>query len=193
MPDGSDATQSPGPSGEWPRRMWAGGEVFFSHGQGRGGRGGRLLLGEGAVCEEEVVGVERKGGVGGALAKEKVFVWFERRYYGGLLATEAYICNQRSDHQWEALKSRLLPAVREKRCLVFMKQSEGNHSLRKADAQGMVSMERKIVRRKLPSSVPSPFFQSLPQIPHPVSSQFGLTYAIIKVREENIIMDKPIN
>ena len=181
MPDGSDATQSPGPSGEWPRRMWAGGEVFFSHGQGRGSR---LLLGEGAMCEEEVVGVERKGGVGGALAKEKVFVWFERRYYGGLLAAEAYTCSQRSDHQWEELKSRLLPAVREKRCLVFMKQDEGNHSLRTADAQSIVSMERKIVRRKHPSPVPSPFFQSLPQIPHPVSNQFGPTYAIIKVREE---------
>ena len=170
MPDGSDSTQSPAPppttttSGEWPRRMWAGGEVFFSsRGRGRG-RGDRLLLGEAAVCEEEVVGVERKGssssagvvggGGGGTLAKEKererekekVFVWFERRYYGGLSTAEAYSCCHGGGHQWEELKSRLVPAVRERRCLVFMKRDEGNHSA----AQ---NMERKIVRRKFPHPV----------------------------------------
>lgn len=114
MPDGSDATQSPGPVGDWPRRMWAGGEVYI----GKGGEGGgKLMIGEGAVCEESVVRVNRKGGKSG----EKVFVWFERKYFGGLVGEEGYTALE---------EGRLLadegrkPAVREVRCLAFMKHKE---------------------------------------------------------------------
>lgn len=117
MPDGSDATQSPGPGGDWPRRMWAGGEVYFGKG---GGEGEKLVIGEGAVCEESVVRVDKKGGKSG----EKVFVWFERRYFGGLVG-EGYTALE--EGRLFADEGRK-PAVREKRCLVFMKHEEGDET-----------------------------------------------------------------
>ncbi|KAF8416519.1 hypothetical protein EV426DRAFT_420003 [Tirmania nivea] len=129
MPDGSDATQSPGPARDWPRRMWAGGEVYFGSGEGEGGA---LMIGEGAVCEESVVRVDRKGAKSG----EKVFVWFERRYFGCLVGGEGYMALE---------EGRLLanggrkPAVREKRCLVFMKHKEG-------DGTKVMKVETKVVK-----------------------------------------------
>ncbi|KAF8472494.1 hypothetical protein BDZ91DRAFT_715175 [Kalaharituber pfeilii] len=109
LPDGSDSSQSPGGvDGGWPRRMWAGGEVEFA-GAGKEA----LRFGEGAVCEEEVIGVDRKGSTlvpGGG----KVFVWFERRYYGGV--NNPYGPRD-GDGGWDGKK----PAVKEKRCLVFMR------------------------------------------------------------------------
>ena len=128
MPDGSDATQSPGPGGGWPRRMWAGGEVYFGRGEGESGR---LMIGEGAVCEESVVRVDRKGGKSG----EKVFVWFERRYFGGLVWGEGYTALEEGRLLGDGGRK---PAVREKRCLVFMKHDEGDE----------MKTEMRVVKRK---------------------------------------------
>lgn len=73
MADGTDPDLAP-PGGEFPRRMWAGGEVRFSP----AGEGGLRLDGGRAVCSEGVWGVS--GRLGGKVGGDKVFVDVGRRY-----------------------------------------------------------------------------------------------------------------
>ncbi|EXV03330.1 MaoC like domain protein [Metarhizium robertsii] len=69
-PDGADLDHSPGP--EFPRRMWAGGEVNFH----KGWRESLLMDGRPWRCKEEIGDVRVKGDKG----QEKVFVDVWRRY-----------------------------------------------------------------------------------------------------------------
>lgn len=72
-PDGADPDHSPG--AEYPRRMWAGGEVIFRRGWDE-----RLVLdGRPWSCREEIGRVE----VRGAEPEDKVFVDVWRRYGAG--------------------------------------------------------------------------------------------------------------
>ncbi|EFZ00807.2 hydroxyacyl-thioester dehydratase-like protein [Metarhizium robertsii ARSEF 23] len=68
-PDGADLDHSPGP--EFPRRMWAGGEVNFH----KGWRESLLMDGRPWRCKEEIGDVRVKGDKG----QEKVFVDVWRR------------------------------------------------------------------------------------------------------------------
>jgi hydroxyacyl-ACP dehydratase HTD2-like protein with hotdog domain len=71
--DGADQDHSPG--SEFPRRMWAGGEVIFHPGWRQ-----RLVMdGRPWTCKEEIGDVRVKGDIG----EEKVFVDVWRRYGAG--------------------------------------------------------------------------------------------------------------
>ena len=117
-----------------------------------------LMLGDGAVCEEEVVKVDRKGSCAG----EKVFVWFERRYYGGV--RDPYGPRD-GEGGWE----RKEPAVVERRSLVFMKRDEeqeqgaGNEEGEKIAEMALNKKKKRVIRGEfflrsliLPHSSPQP-------------------------------------
>lgn len=92
-----------------------------------------LRLGATAVCEEEVVKVERKGGRG-VVGGEKVFVWFERRYLSGRMSLAEVYRGIRGEARGEL-------AVMERRCLVFMKHEE-------APSEPATKKEQRIVKRE---------------------------------------------
>ncbi|KAH8149868.1 uncharacterized protein LAJ45_06020 [Morchella importuna] len=98
LPDGSDASQNPGP--EWVRRMWAGGSVHFHPTK-------KMELMDHAVLQEKVVDLQTRGKPGSK--DERMFVYFERSMWSGKQPL------QPSDLiEGEA-------AVVENRCLVFFR------------------------------------------------------------------------
>ncbi|KAM0454065.1 hypothetical protein ACHAO4_004813 [Trichoderma viride] len=94
--DGADRDHAP--SGEFTKRLWAGGEVRFRSDEGL------VLDGRAWVCKEEIGDVKVKGG---GRADEKVFVDLWRRYGLGHGVEEG--------RGWD---------VEERRTLVFMRKGE---------------------------------------------------------------------
>lgn len=94
--DGADRDHAP--SGEFTKRLWAGGEVRFRSDRGL------VLDGRAWVCKEEIGDVKVKGG---GRADEKVFVDLWRRYGLGHEIQEG--------RGWD---------VEERRTLVFMRKME---------------------------------------------------------------------
>jgi hydroxyacyl-ACP dehydratase HTD2-like protein with hotdog domain len=93
--DGADRDHAP--SGEFTKRLWAGGEVRFRSDEGL------RLDGRAWVCEEAIGDVKVKGG---GRADEKVFVDLWRRYGLG---------HEVEGREWD---------VEERRTLVFMRKGE---------------------------------------------------------------------
>ncbi|KAG6046582.1 hypothetical protein E4U39_001222 [Claviceps sp. Clav50 group G5] len=99
--DGGDPDHSPG--AEYPRRMWAGGEVIFH----RGWEENLVLDGRPWRCREDIERVDVRGeGV-----EEKVFVDVWRRYGLGYGLGE----EEGEDGRWD---------IEERRTLVFMREGE---------------------------------------------------------------------
>lgn len=145
--DGADPDHSPGP--DFPRRLWAGGEVTFrprptTEQATQVEHHGLILDGRAWTCREEIENVSIKGG-----QQDKVFVELCRRYGLGHNAGGP----GGAGREWD---------IEEKRTLVFMSSQEQQQQEQQQNASS--TSPPRLIKCEFPQITPYPFFFIYPII-----------------------------